>query len=591
MVSPRAHRRAHAQRLLRQRHAPRRPRCRSCAPVSRGVPKPRAPRRRLCRIPAPRRSPDPPPAFSLSRFPLRASHLPHASRHLRKRFRIRIHSAPRLALALSRFPRRTVFIQPRPALLDSHPSFRHRRVDSLPLARAARRRSVPRCHAGVLPFHRVLSRLGGHLVFRQPLFRFAHRAFHPRPRRFPRSHRATFPFASRCRRCRFRIPRRLHPLERRSHVPVGIASYPRARPRLVLGSDPQSVFRRPPPAHRRPPALLLQAQSLHAADRRPRPPPARTKSSASLIRLHSISDTLIQGFISLRSFCANRMATAASNVALPLPSATVRIEPPRGLFELRLREVWAYRELLYFFVWRDVKIRYKQTAIGVLWVVLQPVLTMLVFTLFFGRLAKLPSQGLPYPVFYFAALVPWTYFSYALQMTTSIVVDSQAIITKVYFPRLILPISAALSGLVDFAIGFGVLALFTVAYGIRPTLAALWLPALLALAFFTALGVGLWLSALNALYRDVRYVIPFAVQFWMFASPVAYPSSLVPERWRWLYGLNPMAGVIDGFRWAITGRGQPPSLILLASSAVVALILLGGLFFFNRMESSVADRV
>src|SRR5256886_1291026 len=252
-----------------------------------------------------------------------------------------------------------------------------------------------------------------------------------------------------------------------------------------------------------------------------------------------------------------------SSATLPLhagASATVRIEPPRGLFELRLREVWAYRELLYFFVWRDVKIRYKQTAIGVLWVVLQPVLTMLAFTLFFGRLAKLPSEGVPYPVFYFAALVPWTYFSYALQMTTNVVVDNQQLITTVDFPRLILPISAALSGLVDFAIGFVVLAIFTVGYGIRPTLAVLWLPALLALAFFTALGVGLWLSALNALYRDVRYVIPFLIQFWMFASPVAYPSSLVPVRWRWLYGLNPMAGGIDGVRLALTRRAPDPRL-------------------------------
>jgi lipopolysaccharide transport system permease protein len=176
-------------------------------------------------------------------------------------------------------------------------------------------------------------------------------------------------------------------------------------------------------------------------------------------------------------------------------------------------------------------------------------------------------------------------------MTTNVVVDNQRLITKVYFPRLILPISSALSGLVDFAIGFVVLAIFTVAYGIRPTLAALWLPGLLALAVFTALGVGLWLSALNALYRDVRYVIPFLIQFWMFASPVAYPSTLVPEKWRWLYGLNPMAGVIDGFRWAITGRGQAPGPLLLASGAVVALMVLGGLFFFNRMETAVADRV
>jgi lipopolysaccharide transport system permease protein len=283
-----------------------------------------------------------------------------------------------------------------------------------------------------------------------------------------------------------------------------------------------------------------------------------------------------------------------TNVAPPLhsgASATIRIEPPSGLFELRLREVWAYRELLYFFVWRDVKIRYKQTAIGVLWVVLQPVLTMLVFTLFFGRLAKLAPQGIPAPVFYFAALVPWTYFAYALQMTTNVVVDNQRLITKVYFPRLILPISSALSGLVDFAIGFVVLVIFTLAYGIRPTLAALWVPVLLLLAFFTALGVGLWLSALNALYRDVRYVVPFLINFWMFASPVAYASSIVPQRWRWLYGLNPMAGVIDGFRWAMTGHGQRPGLILIVSAAAIALVLLGGIFFFNRMETSVADRV
>ncbi len=289
------------------------------------------------------------------------------------------------------------------------------------------------------------------------------------------------------------------------------------------------------------------------------------------------------------------MATVTqTSVALPLhsgASATIRIEPPRGLLELRLREVWAYRELLYFFVWRDVKIRYKQTAIGVLWVVLQPVLTMLVFTLFFGRLAKLPSDGLPYPVFYFAALVPWTYFAYSLQSTTNVVVDNQRLITKVYFPRLILPISTALSGLVDFAIGFVVLWIFCLAYGILPTLAALWLPVLLLLALFTALGIGLWMSALNALYRDVKYVIPFLIQFWMFASPVAYPSTLVPQRWRWLYGLNPMAGVIDGFRWAITGRGQAPGLLLLASSAMVAVVVVAGVVFFNRMEGTVADRV
>src|SRR5215467_12092670 len=282
---------------------------------------------------------------------------------------------------------------------------------------------------------------------------------------------------------------------------------------------------------------------------------------------------------------------SAPLIPRPGASATVRIEPPRSLFDLRLREVWAYRELLYFFVWRDVKIRYKQTAIGVLWVILQPVLNMLVFTLFFGRLAKLPSDGLPYPVFYFAALVPWTYFAYSLSSTTNVVVENQRLITKVYFPRLILPISTALSGLVDFAIGFAVLSIFCFAYGIRPTLAALWLPALLLLALLTALGVGLWLSALNALYRDVRYVMTFLVQFWMFASPVAYPSSLVPARWRWVYGLNPMAGVIDGFRWSLTGHGHAPDSSLLVSVFAVLVMLFGGLVFFQRMEGTVADRV
>jgi lipopolysaccharide transport system permease protein len=282
--------------------------------------------------------------------------------------------------------------------------------------------------------------------------------------------------------------------------------------------------------------------------------------------------------------------------ASPLPvqhaaPAIVRIEPPRGWLDLRLGELWAYRELLYFFVWRDVKVRYKQTVIGVAWVVLQPLLTMGVFTLFFGRLAKLPSDGLAYPVFYFCALVPWNYFATALQSCTSVVVDNQRVITKVFFPRLVLPLSAVVSGLVDFAIGFVVLGIVLGFYGIRPGLAALWLPVLLLLAVLTALGVGLWMSALNALYRDVKYIVPFLVQFWMFASPVAYPTSLVPQRWRWLYGLNPMAGVIDGFRWALTGHGQPPGPLLLASSGMVVVVVLGGLFFFQRMEGAIADRV
>ncbi|HLZ12615.1 MAG TPA: ABC transporter permease [Candidatus Acidoferrum sp.] len=285
---------------------------------------------------------------------------------------------------------------------------------------------------------------------------------------------------------------------------------------------------------------------------------------------------------------ATAAISSASRHSAPI---VTRIAPPRGLFHLRLGELWAYRELLYFFVWRDVKIRYKQTAIGVLWVILQPLLTMLVFTLFFGRLARLPSEGLPYPVFYFAALVPWMYFNYALQNATNVVVENQRMITKVYFPRLILPFSSVLSGLVDFAIGFAVLFGVTLFYGMRPGATAALLPLFLLLAILTALGVGLWLSALNALYRDVKYVIPFLLQFWMFASPVAYPSSLVPPRWRWLYGLNPMAGVIDGFRWALTGHGHAPAVSLLVSAAAVLVILAGGLVFFQRMEGTVADRV
>jgi lipopolysaccharide transport system permease protein len=292
------------------------------------------------------------------------------------------------------------------------------------------------------------------------------------------------------------------------------------------------------------------------------------------------------------------MATVTSNpsVAAPLGSSasgpfTVRIEPPRGLFALRLREIWDYRELLYFFVWRDIKVRYKQTAIGILWVVLQPLLTMLVATLFFGRLAKLPSQGLPYSVFCFAGLVPWTYFSTSLLNVTNVVVENQRVITKVYFPRLILPVSAALSGLVDFSIGFVVLFVYTLVFGIHPTFTILFVPLLLLLAILTVLGVGLWLSALNALYRDVRYLIPFLIQFWTLASPVYYSSQLVPQRYRWLYGLNPMAGVIDGFRWALTGRGPAPSSVLIASVAMVLFAVVGGLAFFNRMEGSIADRV
>jgi homopolymeric O-antigen transport system permease protein len=292
----------------------------------------------------------------------------------------------------------------------------------------------------------------------------------------------------------------------------------------------------------------------------------------------------------MASVTSNPSATGSLANRTP-GSPTLRIEPPRTWFELRLDELWNYRELLFFLVWRDVKVRYKQTAIGVAWVIVQPLLTMLVATLFFGKLAKLPSQGLPYSVFCFAAVVPWTYFSTALVATTNVMVENQRVVTKVYFPRLILPVSGALSGLVDFSIGFIVLLIFTFAHGIRPAWTLALLPLFLLLAVFTVLGVGLWLSALNALYRDVKYLIPFIVQFWTLASPVYYSSSMVPERYRWLYGLNPMAGVIDGFRWALTGTGHTPTATLAASTLIVCIVLFGGLLFFNRMEGSIADRV
>src|SRR6266481_1826534 len=259
--------------------------------------------------------------------------------------------------------------------------------------------------------------------------------------------------------------------------------------------------------------------------------------------------------------------------------------------DLNLRELWDFRELLYFFVWRDLKVRYKQTAIGAAWAILQPFLTMVVFSLFFGALAHIPSNGLPYPIFYYSALLPWMYFAGALQNATNSVVDQQRVITKVYFPRLILPMSAVVSGLVDLAIGFVVFLGMMLYYGIAPGRAVLLLPFFLLLAVLTALGVGLWLSALNAIYRDVRYVLPFLIQFWMFASPVAYPSSLVPAKWRWLYELNPMAGVIDGFRWSLTGKGQPPGILLAVSASMVVLLVAAGTVYFQKMEGTIADVV
>lgn len=272
-------------------------------------------------------------------------------------------------------------------------------------------------------------------------------------------------------------------------------------------------------------------------------------------------------------------------------SEFIDIRPIKGWTDIGFGELWRYRELAYFLVWRAVKIRYKQTVIGAAWAVIQPLATMLVFSLFFGRLARIPSGDIPYPVFYFAALLPWTYFAGAVQNVTNSVVEQQHVITKVYFPRLLLPISAAIPGLFDFAIGLLVFFPIMLAYQISPGKAILALPAFLLLAVLTALSVGIWLAAMNSLYRDVHHVIPFLVQIWMFASPVVYPATLVPERWRWLYGLNPMAGVIEGFRWALTGSGQPPTPMLAVSAAAVIVALTGGLIFFNRMEAIIADVV
>ncbi|HEV8674901.1 MAG TPA: ABC transporter permease [Methylomirabilota bacterium] len=278
--------------------------------------------------------------------------------------------------------------------------------------------------------------------------------------------------------------------------------------------------------------------------------------------------------------------------AAPAPELTrIVIRPSRGWVPLRLGELWAYRELLYFLAWRDVKVRYKQTVLGAAWAVLQPLLTMVVFSVVFGRLANVPSDGLPYPIFAYCALLPWQLFAHALVESGNSLVGNQNLITKVYFPRLVIPLAAVAAGLVDFAIAFAVLVGLMAYYGIVPTLAALALPGLVLLALLAALGVGLWLSALNVQYRDVRYTIPFLTQLWLFATPVAYPASLVPERWRPLVGLNPMSGVVEGFRWALLGGPEPPRAMLGVSIVVVIAVLVGGLYYFRRMERTFADVV
>jgi lipopolysaccharide transport system permease protein len=273
----------------------------------------------------------------------------------------------------------------------------------------------------------------------------------------------------------------------------------------------------------------------------------------------------------------------------PLP--VVEIRPRRGGASLDLDDVWRYRELLAFLVWRDLKVRYRQTVLGAVWAVLQPFVTMVVFSVVFGRLAGVPSDGVPYPVFAFAALVPWTFFSAGIAQSANSLVGSQSLIKRVYFPRLVIPIAAVAVGLVDLAIASVVLVGLMLAFGIVPSLTLIWAIPLLALAFVTSLGVGLWLSALNVRYRDIRYIVPFLVQVWLFATPVAYPASLIGEPWRTLYALNPMVGVVEGFRWALLGTDTAPGPLVVVSGLVAVVVLITGALYFRRAEGSFADVV
>ena len=279
-----------------------------------------------------------------------------------------------------------------------------------------------------------------------------------------------------------------------------------------------------------------------------------------------------------------------SETSVPAES-TVVIQPRRHLFALDLKTIWEYRELLYFLVWRDLKVHYRQTLIGAGWVILQPLTTMVIFTLVFGKFAQIPSDGLPYPVFVYSALLPWNLFASSLNRGTSSVVGNAQLVSKIYFPRLILPVSGVLSPLVDFAVAFVILVGMMIWYRTLPSWGILALPLFLLLAVLTALAVGLWLSALNVRYRDVGHAIPFLTQIWMFASPVAYPISVVPEKWRLLYSLNPMSGVIEGFRWALLGGQGPDFGLIVISSGMVLVLLLSGIVYFKYTERTFADVV
>jgi lipopolysaccharide transport system permease protein len=269
----------------------------------------------------------------------------------------------------------------------------------------------------------------------------------------------------------------------------------------------------------------------------------------------------------------------------------LRIQPSKGWVPLKIGELIEYRELIYFLIWRNVKARYKQTVLGASWAIIQPIMTMVVFSLFFGRLAKVPSDNVPYPIFSFAGLVPWTFFANSLDLASKSLVGNAQLITKVYFPRLVIPISTVLSGVVDFAVAFLVLLVMMLYYGMIPTVRIFYLPLFLLLALITSLGVSLWLSALSVEYRDVPYVTPFIVQFWLFATPIAYSSRLLSNGWRTLYGLNPMVGVVEGFRWALLDTNTGPGPVIIVSALAALIILVGGAFYFRRLERTFADRV
>lgn len=290
----------------------------------------------------------------------------------------------------------------------------------------------------------------------------------------------------------------------------------------------------------------------------------------------------------MTSEVADERATAKAAALEPIH---IRIEPPRGWIPLNLRDLWEYRDLLYFLAWRDIKVRYKQTVLGAAWAIIQPFLTMVVFSLFFGRLAGIPSDGVPYPVFSYAALVPWTFFANGLAQSSNSLVGSANLIKKVYFPRLTVPIAAVLSGVVDFVLAFMVLLGMLAFYGIMPTRNIVWLPLFLLLALVTSLGAGLWLSAMNVQFRDIRYIIPFLTQLWLFATPIAYPSSIVPEQLRPLYALNPMVGVVEGFRWALLGVDTKPGPMIFVSALAAVAMFIGGAYYFRRMEKTFADVV